>query len=57
LRSGQRYPSLDHVGGGTKIPTVIYYDEDGKPCAIGAETLVEGIEANAEENNWSKAYW
>ncbi|RXW25666.1 hypothetical protein EST38_g132 [Candolleomyces aberdarensis] len=52
-----RYPSQEHVGGDSKIPTVIYYDKDGKPCAIGAETLKEGIEADAEEKSWSKAYW
>ncbi|RXW25662.1 hypothetical protein EST38_g138 [Candolleomyces aberdarensis] len=50
-------PGKEHVGGDSKIPTVIYYDEGGKPCAIGAETLKEGIEADAEENNWNKAYW
>ncbi|RXW16090.1 hypothetical protein EST38_g9766 [Candolleomyces aberdarensis] len=51
------YPSQEHVSADCKIPTVIYYDEDGKPCAIGAETLKEGIEMDAEEMNWSKAYW
>ncbi|KAJ2917710.1 hypothetical protein MD484_g2727, partial [Candolleomyces efflorescens] len=57
IRPVTRYPSQVHVGGDSKIPTVIYYDEDGIPCAIGAETLKEGIEADAEEYNWSKAYW
>ncbi|KAJ2922255.1 hypothetical protein H1R20_g14829, partial [Candolleomyces eurysporus] len=57
IRPVTRYPSQERVGGDSKIPTVIYYDEDGKLCAIGAETLKDGIEADAEENNWSKAYW
>ncbi|KAJ2922257.1 hypothetical protein H1R20_g14836, partial [Candolleomyces eurysporus] len=57
IRPVTRYPSQEHVGGDSKIPTVIYYDEDGKLCAIGAETLKDGIEADAEEKNWSKAYW
>ncbi|KAJ2922261.1 hypothetical protein H1R20_g14832, partial [Candolleomyces eurysporus] len=57
IRPVTRYPSQEHVGGDSKIPTVIYYDEAGKPCAIGAETLKDGIEADAEEKNWSKAYW
>ncbi|KAJ3523685.1 hypothetical protein NMY22_g11333 [Coprinellus aureogranulatus] len=52
-----RYPSQEQVGGDSKIPTVIYYDKDGKPCAIGAETLKEGIEGDAEENGWRKARW
>ncbi|KAJ2923593.1 hypothetical protein H1R20_g13503, partial [Candolleomyces eurysporus] len=52
-----RFPSQEHVGDDSRIPTVIYYNKDGKPCAIGAETLKDGIETDAEENNWSKAYW
>ncbi|KAJ3513953.1 hypothetical protein NMY22_g14895 [Coprinellus aureogranulatus] len=52
-----RYPSQEQVGGDSKIPTVIYYDAQGKPCAIGAETLKEGIEGDAEEHGWRKARW
>ncbi|KAJ2922254.1 hypothetical protein H1R20_g14838, partial [Candolleomyces eurysporus] len=52
-----RFPSQERVGGDTKIPTVIYYDQTGSPCAIGAETLAEGIEADAEEYGWTKAHW
>ncbi|RXW25668.1 hypothetical protein EST38_g134 [Candolleomyces aberdarensis] len=57
IRPVTRYPSQEHVGGDSKIPTVIYYDEEGMLCAIGAETLKDGIEEDAEEKNWSKAYW
>jgi hypothetical protein len=52
-----RYPCQEHVGGDSKIPTVIYYDSAGNICAIGAETLKEGIEQDAEENGWAKAEW
>ncbi|KAJ3521281.1 hypothetical protein NMY22_g12377 [Coprinellus aureogranulatus] len=52
-----RYPCQESVGGDVKIPTVIYYDKEGMPCAIGAETLQEGIEVDAKENGWYKAQW
>lgn len=52
-----RYPAQERVGGDAKIPTVIYYDNEGKPAAVGAETLADGIETKAEENGWVKAHW
>ena len=51
------YPAQEHVGGDSKIPTVIYYDQDGKVCAVGAEALREGIEDEAEDGQWTKAEW
>ncbi|KAJ3535906.1 hypothetical protein NMY22_g6268 [Coprinellus aureogranulatus] len=57
IRPVTRYPCQEHVGGDSKIPTVIYYDDNGNVCAIGAETLKEGIEQDAEENGWTKAWW
>ncbi|KAF6752179.1 hypothetical protein DFP72DRAFT_456544 [Ephemerocybe angulata] len=57
IRPVTRYPSQEQVGGDSKIPTVIYYDAMGKSCAIGAETLKEGIETDAEENGWNIAKW
>ena len=53
----RRYPCQEDDGGDSKVPTVIYYDSTGKICAIGAETLREGIEQDAEENGWTKALW
>jgi hypothetical protein len=52
-----RFPAQENVGGDTKIPSVVYYDDTGVPCATGTETLKEGIEADAEEYGWSKAKW
>ncbi|KAF6748629.1 hypothetical protein DFP72DRAFT_1014981 [Ephemerocybe angulata] len=57
IRPVTRYPSQEQVGGDSKIPTVIYYNKHGKPQAIGAETLKEGIEADAEEEEWQVARW
>lgn len=52
-----RFPGRANAGGDAKVPTVIYYAEDGTPRAIGAETESEGIEALADESNWVKAEW
>ncbi|KAF6748622.1 hypothetical protein DFP72DRAFT_971152 [Ephemerocybe angulata] len=57
IRPVTRYPSQEKAGGDSKIPTVIYYDKDGQPVAIGAETLKEGIEVDAEEEGWEVARW
>lgn len=56
-RTVTRYPSQEQAGGDSKIPTAIYYDARGRPCALGAETTKEGIEVDAEENGWTKAQW
>ncbi|KAJ3575399.1 hypothetical protein NP233_g1121 [Leucocoprinus birnbaumii] len=52
-----RFPSRAKVGGDAKVPSVIYYDSDGIPQAIGAETEREGLEAIAEESQWVKTEW
>ncbi|KAJ7675457.1 hypothetical protein B0H17DRAFT_1182843 [Mycena rosella] len=40
-----------------KVPSVLYYDKDGKPKAFGAETEDEDIVIEAEDNGWVKAEW
>jgi hypothetical protein len=52
-----RFPGGAEVGGDTKVPTVIYYDSNGSPCALGQETQKEGIDVLAEDSNWIKAEW
>ncbi|KAF5354269.1 hypothetical protein D9756_006964 [Leucocoprinus leucothites] len=52
-----RFPSRAKVGGDAKVPTVVYYDSDGTPRALGAETEREEIETLAEESQWAKAEW
>jgi len=42
---------------GSKIPSVLYYDQAGKVIAVGAEALREGFEFEATENDWVKAEW
>lgn len=52
-----RFPFQEAAGADSKIPTVVYYDKDGKPRAIGAETLKENVQEEAEEEGWSQARW
>ncbi|KAF8805180.1 hypothetical protein BYT27DRAFT_7192857 [Phlegmacium glaucopus] len=52
-----RFPAHEHIGGASKIPTVIYYDQSGKVRAVGAEAMKEGIYEVAEDENWVKAEW
>jgi len=52
-----RFPAQEHVGGDSKIPTIIYYDQAGVVRAVGAEAIGEGVKEEAEENDWIKAEW
>jgi len=45
------------VGGDSKIPTILYYDQKGNVCKAGDEANEEGIEQIAEEKEWTKAEW
>lgn len=40
--------------GNTKIPSLLYYDRSGKLRAAGAEAESAQVEAEAEEEGWSK---
>ncbi|PPQ91259.1 hypothetical protein CVT25_006376 [Psilocybe cyanescens] len=57
IRGVTRYPAQEHVGGDSKIPTIIYYDRQGNVRAVGAEAMQEGIEDSAEDEGWTKAEW
>jgi len=52
-----RFPAQERVGGDSKIPTIIYYDKEGRVCAVGAEATSEGVEEAAEDESWTKAEW
>jgi hypothetical protein len=51
-----RFPGQDDFEH-SKIPTVIYYDDQGRPRATGAETLQPDVLDEAEEERWHKAEW
>jgi hypothetical protein len=48
---------LQELVGNSKIPTIIYYDQDGKVRAVGAEAKRDGVLETAEDENWTKAEW
>jgi molecular chaperone DnaK (HSP70) len=52
-----RYPAQQKVGGDSKIPSVIYYDKEGKVRAVGAEALQESLLEQAEDEEWIKVEW
>ncbi|KAF8554802.1 hypothetical protein OG21DRAFT_1522180 [Imleria badia] len=52
-----RYPAQEHVGGDKKIPSILYYDDQGAVKAVGAEALQQHIIDQAEEENWVKLEW
>lgn len=41
----------------TKIPSVLFYDEDGEVRAVGAEAVSDGTELEALDNGWIRAEW
>ncbi|KAL0573590.1 hypothetical protein V5O48_008367 [Marasmius crinis-equi] len=57
IRAVTRFPEQEHVGGDAKIPSVIYYDCDGKVKAVGAEAMQVHIQEEAKENDWYLATW
>ena len=54
---GFRYPAQEHVSSALKIPTVIYYDLNGRVRAVGAEAIKESIYLVADDEGWVKAEW
>ncbi|KAI6169022.1 hypothetical protein EDD17DRAFT_457860 [Pisolithus thermaeus] len=50
-----RFPHQGLVGGNCKIPTVIYYDKQGKVCATGIDDL--GDFEPDEVEDWTKVQW
>jgi hypothetical protein len=52
-----RYPAQEHVGGSSKIPSILYYDQSGTARAFGAEALQESTIERAEEEQWIKVEW
>ena len=49
-----RFPGQEHVAGNSKIPSVIYYDKEGKMMAAGAEADTTAVVSEAEDEGWIK---
>ncbi|KAJ3514768.1 hypothetical protein NLJ89_g2174 [Agrocybe chaxingu] len=52
IRGVTRYPAQEQVGGDSKIPTVVYYDRDGRVQAAGAEAIRDDIEDLVEDEGF-----
>jgi hypothetical protein len=52
-----RFPAQEKVGGDSKIPTILYYDQMGNIRAAGAEAMQEGLLDLIEDEGWVKAEW
>ncbi|KAG2116943.1 hypothetical protein DEU56DRAFT_931625 [Suillus clintonianus] len=57
IRGVARYPAQEHVGGDSKIPSILYYDLQGDVRAVGAEALQENIIEQAENEGWVRLEW
>ena len=49
------FPGQEHVVGSYKIPTIMFYDQEGNMKAGGAETEGSAMEDLAEDYGWTKA--
>ncbi|KAH7904860.1 hypothetical protein BJ138DRAFT_1106465 [Hygrophoropsis aurantiaca] len=52
-----RFPCQENIGGDSKIPSVIYYDQEGAVRAVGEEALQESTIKKAEDEGWTKLEW
>ncbi|TEB26609.1 hypothetical protein FA13DRAFT_1795529 [Coprinellus micaceus] len=57
VRGVTRFPGHEQVSGGSKIPTIVYYDRDGNVRAVGAEALQSDNIDKAKAEDWQKAEW
>ena len=56
-RSCSRFPRQHHADRIEKVPSVIYYDQEGHLRAIGAETLDPDTNSEAADEDWIKVAW
>ncbi|KAF9526169.1 hypothetical protein CPB83DRAFT_908573 [Crepidotus variabilis] len=57
IKGVTQFPAQEATSGACKIPTIIYYDEQGRVKAVGAEATQDGVYDTAQEENWTKAEW
>lgn len=53
----ERFPAHELNSGASKIPTIIYYDQEGQVRAVGAEATQDGIFEAAADGQWFKSEW
>ena len=52
-----RYKGDTEASRDSKVPSVIYYDRNGKPAAIGAYTLDPSFINQAIVEGWTRCEW
>ncbi|GLB37868.1 putative ATP binding [Lyophyllum shimeji] len=57
IKGVTRFPAQERVGGASKIPTIVYYDQEGRVRAVGAEATRDSIRDTIEDEGWVKAEW
>ncbi|KAJ2912888.1 hypothetical protein MD484_g7536, partial [Candolleomyces efflorescens] len=57
IRGVARFPANEYISGASKIPTVMYYDEEGRVRAAGAEAIQDGMLETALDGGWVKIEW
>ncbi|KAL4068705.1 hypothetical protein V8B97DRAFT_1918465 [Scleroderma yunnanense] len=57
IRGVSKFPAQDHVGGDNKIPSIVYYDQEGTVRAVGAETQQPHIIEEATKDQWIRLEW
>lgn len=57
IRNVNRFPRQHHADRIEKVPSVIYYDQGGNLCAVGAEIQDPDTNAEAADEGWIKVAW
>lgn len=52
-----RFPDQELISSDSKVPSIIYYGQEGEVKAIGASAVVDGINERAEDGGWAKVEW
>ncbi|KAI6030475.1 hypothetical protein F5J12DRAFT_294005 [Pisolithus orientalis] len=57
IRGVPKFPAQERVGCSNKIPSIMYYDKEGKVKAVGAETQQPHIIEKAGKEEWVLLEW
>ncbi|KAF9262587.1 hypothetical protein L218DRAFT_960047 [Marasmius fiardii PR-910] len=52
-----KFPGQGKIGGDSKIPSIIYYDQDGNVQAVGTEATEEAFLEQVDEEGYQKVEW
>ncbi|KAF9444526.1 hypothetical protein P691DRAFT_736323 [Macrolepiota fuliginosa MF-IS2] len=57
IQGVHKFPGQEMAGGNAKIPSMMYYSQDGQVRAAGTEAERDGVDIIAEEEEWIKVEW